>query len=47
MTDEKLNETCYQPNHLWTGGKVIRELRKITSVPKKNVKPWLAKQGLW
>ena len=47
MTDEeKLYQAYYQPNHLWNGGKAIRELHKITSVPKKNVKPWLAKQAL-
>ena len=37
MTDEKLNEAYYKPEHLWTGVKVIRELHKITSVPKKDV----------
>ena len=47
MTDEKLNEAYYQPDHLWTGGKVIRELHKITSIPKNDFKPWLAKQSLW
>ena len=30
ITDEKLNEACFQPNHLWTGCKAIRELHKIT-----------------
>ena len=47
MAHEKLNEAYYQPDHLWTGGKEIRELHKITSTPKKDVKPWLAKQALW
>ena len=47
MTDEKLNEIYYQPYHLWTGGKAIRQLHKITSIPKKNIKPWLAKQAIW
>ena len=36
----------YQSNHLRTGGKVIRELHKITSVRKNQVKPWLEKQAL-
>ena len=35
MTDEKLNEAHFQRNHLWTGGNAIRELHKITSIPKK------------
>ena len=47
MTEEKLNEAYYQPNHLWIGGMAIKELHKITSVPKKDVKPWLAKQALF
>ena len=47
MTDEKLNEAYYQPDQLWTDGMAIRELHKITSIPKKDVKPWLAKQALW
>ena len=47
MTDENLNDAHYQPDHLWTGGKKIREVHKITSIPKKDVKPWLAKQALW
>ena len=47
MTDEKLNDAYYQSDHLCTGGKAIRELHKITSIAKKDVKPWLAKQALW
>ena len=44
MPDKKLDGAYYQPDHLWTGGKAIRELHKITSIHNKNVKPWLAKQ---
>ena len=48
MTDEeKLYEAYYQPNCLWTGGKAIKELYKITSMSKKDIKSWLAKQELW
>ena len=47
MTDEKIDKVYYQPDHLWTGVKAVRELYKITSVPKKDFKPWLAKQALW
>ena len=46
MTDEKLNEAYYQPGHLWTDGKAVRQLHTITSVPKKDVKAWLAKQTI-
>ena len=36
MTDEeKLYQTYYEPDHLWTGGKAIKELHKITSMSKK------------
>ena len=35
MTEKKLNETYYQPDNLWAGNKTIRELHKITSIPKK------------
>ena len=48
MTDEeKLYQAYYQPDHLWTGNKAIKELHKITSVSKKDIKSWLAKQALW
>ena len=47
MTDEKLNEAYYQLHHLWTGGKTIRKLHKIMSIPKKGVNTWLAKPALW
>ena len=47
MTDEKLNEAYYQPNELWTGGKAVRELHKIMSILKNNVKSWLTKQAIW
>ena len=46
MVDEKLNEAYYQPDQLWTGGNAIRELHKITPIPKKDVRPLLAKQEL-
>ena len=46
MTDkEKLYQAYYQPDRLWAGGKAIKELHKITSMPKKDIKSWLAKQA--
>ena len=37
MTEEdKLYQAYYQPDRLWTGGKAIKELHKITSMSKKN-----------
>ena len=40
----KLNEAYDQPDHLWSGGKAISDLHKITFTLKKDVKkPWLAK----
>ena len=48
MTDEeKLYQAYYQPDRLWTGGKAIKELYKITSISKKDIKSWLVKQALW
>ena len=48
MTDkEKLYQAYYQPDRLWTGGKVIKELHKITSMSRKDIRSWLAKQALW
>ena len=48
MTDEeKLYQAYHQPDRLWTGGKAIKELHKITSMPRKDIKSWLAKQALW
>ena len=44
MTDEeKLYQAYYQPDHLWAGSKVIKELHKITSMSRKDIKSWLAK----
>ena len=47
MKDKKLNEAYYQPNHLWTGWKAIREVHKTLSIPQRVVKPCLAKHTLW
>ena len=44
MTDKKLNEAYYQPDHL--SNKAINELHKITSIWKNDVKSWLEKQAL-
>ena len=48
MTDEEnLYEEYYQPDRFWTDGKVIKELHKIMSMSRKDIKSWLAKQALW
>ena len=48
MTDEdKLYQAYYEPVRLWAGGKAIKELHKITSMLKKDIKSWLAKKPLW
>ena len=47
MTDKRLYQAYYQPDHLWTGGKAIKELHKIMSMLKKDIKSFLAKQALW
>ena len=43
--EEKLYQAYYQPDRLWIGAKAIKELHKITSMPKKVIKSWLAKQA--
>ena len=45
--EEKLYGAYYQHDPLWSGGKAINELHKITSISKKYIKSWLAKQALW
>ena len=48
MTDEgKLYQACYEPDRLWTGRNAIKELHKITSMSRKDIKSWFAKQALW
>ena len=37
----------YQPDPLWTCGKTVKQLDKITSLSKKDVKSRFAKQALW
>ena len=48
MTDEeKLSQAYYQHDRLWTGNTPIKELHKKTSMSKKDIKSWLARQVLW
>ena len=47
IDEEKPCQAYYEPDRLWTGGKAIKELHKITSMPKKVIKSWLTKQALW
>ena len=46
IDEEKLYQAYYEPDRLWTGGKAIKELHKITSMSKKDIKSWLAKEAL-
>ena len=43
---EKLYQEYYQPDRLWTGGKTITELHKITFISRKDIRSCLAKQVL-
>ena len=45
--EEKLYRSYHEPDRLWTGGKAVKELHKITSMLRKVIKTWLAKQALW
>ena len=42
--EEKLHQAYNEPDRLWAGGKAIKELYKVTSMPKKDIKSWLAKR---
>ena len=44
---EKLYQVYSQPERPWTGGKAIKELQKITSMSRKDIRSWLVKQALW
>ena len=35
---EKLYQAYYGPDRLWAGGKAIKELHKITSMSKNDIK---------
>ena len=45
--EEKLYQAYYEPDGLWTGGKAIKELHKITPMLIKDIKSWLTEQALW
>ena len=48
MTDKgKLYGAYYQPDQLRTVSKAIKELHKIRSMSRKDIRSWLAKQELW
>ena len=48
MTDkEKLYGAYYQHDRLWAGEKVKKWLHKVTSISRKDIRSWLAKQELW
>ena len=46
IDEEKLYGAYYQPDRLWACGKAIKELHKMTSMPRKDIKSWIAKQAL-
>ena len=45
IDEEKLYQAYYEPDRLWTDSKAIKELHKITSMSKSDIKSWLAKQA--
>ena len=45
--EEKLYQAYYQLDRLWTGGKAIKELYKVTSKSKTDIKSILAKRAIW
>ena len=48
MADKKkLYQAYYQPNRLRTGSKAVKELHKILSMSRKDIRHWIAQQALW
>ena len=47
LIEEKLYQVHYQADRLWTGGNAIKQVHKITSVSKEDIRSWLPKQALW
>ena len=47
IDQEKLYEVYYQSDHFWTGGKAMKELHEITSMLRKDIRSWSAKQEFW
>ena len=45
--EEKLYQAYYQLDRLWTGGKAIKELYKVTSTSKTDIKSILPKRAIW
>jgi len=43
----KLQEIYYNPEHLWTGRKAIKQLQKASKMPLKVVEAWLAQQAFF
>ena len=38
LIEEKLYQVHYQADRLWTGGNVIKQVHKITSVSKEDIR---------
>ena len=47
MSNDRLSEIYYHPDHLWTGRKAQKLLQKESKLSLKKVKAWLGKQALW
>ena len=43
MMKEKLNADCNHFDQLWTHDMAMTELHKVTPIPKRDVRSWLAK----
>ena len=47
MSNSKLREIYYQPQHLWKGQNVVKNLGDLSSLKPKVIKQWLSKQAFW
>ena len=44
---DKLQDICYQPNHLWKGQKAITKLRELSKEKPAVIKKWRSRQAIW
>ena len=54
MSNSKLQEIYYQPQHLWKGEKALKKLKTSSSLKPKQkaaqqatLKQWLSRQAFW
>ena len=44
---DKLEDTYYQPNHLWKAQKAFKKMRELSKEKPAVIKKWLSRQAIW